>query len=213
MLGPMGAYVISALRVMTPSEIDRYAKSSDKNTIRAVAAGAEDFDLSNSQSHPQGSPPGGKDQSGFKPLNPMSDAEIIPIDSLKRKEQRERKEGQREHSAQAGQEIKTSHQPKTPPAGNSELESLGIFSADKVNAHNKAMEEAAKASDDSPSIFLLKQRERLKKTNTKIIGHTALKNYTQAAHVEMAVAEPDMEDPDQELAHGSKGILVNKKHY
>ena len=71
MLGPIGAHIMSVLRVMTPSEIDRYANTSEKRKVMAIAAGAEDLGLQDSNSRGTNSHSG-----SFKK---MTEAEIIPI--------------------------------------------------------------------------------------------------------------------------------------
>ncbi|MCO4755310.1 MAG: hypothetical protein KC478_12565, partial [Bacteriovoracaceae bacterium] len=75
MLGPMGAFIMSILRVMTPAEIDRYAKTSSDGGVRAIAAGGEEFDLMDSDSFVD------EDQAKaeHKKAAPQGEAKIIPI--------------------------------------------------------------------------------------------------------------------------------------
>ena len=219
MLGPMGAHVISALRVMTPSEIDRYARSSGTRRVRAMAAGAEDFDLSNSQSYEQGYDHE-QERSESAGFTPLTEAEIIPIDSYKSKGEQSKHKS--DSSFQTSQN--RAHEPPgagppprsgSPPGhnGGSELESLGIFSNKKIHAFKKAKEDSARLKEDSSTVFLLKVRESLKKANNLIIGSLALKLYLQTANADMTQAQPDIDNPEQELAQGSKGILINKKQF
>ncbi|MEX0797996.1 MAG: hypothetical protein WD025_01040 [Bacteriovoracaceae bacterium] len=206
MLGPMGAFVMSVLRVMTPAEIDRHTKDSDRKRVQAAAAGAEGMDLSDAGSYPYD----GQTKDSKSSFRQMTDAEIIPIQQFqeKNKSKKDRDEGERESHA-------TSHlsHDQTQKSKNSELERVGIYSSQKMNAIKEAENEKIKAGEESTTVFLLKQREKLKKTKSKMMSGSAIKTYAQAANAEMIEPEYDIDDPDQELAQGSRGILVNKKRY
>lgn len=193
MLGPIGAHLMSVLRVMTPSEIDRYSQASERRKTTAVAAGAEDMDLDSSQLNGRQSHSG-----GFKK---MTEAQIIPI--RPEREEPERNENKAPPETLADETSSSERQ----------LEEVGIFSQAKVEEVRKRAHDLARASEDSSSVFLLKQREKLKKSNNRMVGNAALKTYAQTAHAEMTQAEVDLESPDEELAQGSKGILINKKHF
>ncbi len=184
MLGPIGAHIMSVLKVMTPSEIDRYARASEKRRPTAVAAGAEDFDLEDSQT---GNPHSGS----FKK---MTEAEIIPI----RPEQNEK-----------GGPPPEGQSSKDPPHSNrsdEELESVGIFSGKKIQDMKNRAEDIAKAAEDSSSVFLIKQRAKLKETNVRMIGNTALKTYAETAHADMTQTEVDLEDPTKKQVMAQKAF-------
>lgn len=206
MLGPMGAHVMSVLRVMTPAEIDRYAKTSGQKKVQAMAAGAEDLNLDNAQSFAHQKSP---EKEEFKPLS--TEAEIIPIKGRDSEPQKEHQEKSFDH--QQPSSVYEEMDEDDEVQGNGELESLGIYSSKKISAFKKAQEKKRRSKEDSSSVFLLKQREKLKKTNHKMIGNVALKTYSQTMTADMTKAEVDIDDPDKELAEGSRGILVNKKHY
>lgn len=215
MLGPMGAHIISALRVMTPAEIDRYtAKDTKKIQTQALAAGGEEFDYSHSTPFGQSEQKRSREEQERKENpNRLGEAEIIPIDVAKAKQ----RDGEEELPARPKRNPKNSEEPEDAfmpsPGEDSELEKAGIVSSAKMNARQKALEDYRQAKEDSSTVFLLKERERLKKTNIKMAGNTALKTYFQTANADMSKAEPDLDDPDKEVAQGSKGILINKKHF
>lgn len=208
MLGPMGAKIIDLLRIMTPNEIDRYVEKKEEvsNANIQLAAGAEDFNVSNTPVNhnlsKQEKKEEEKDQDDIQ-----HEAKIIPIN----------KDVQEQNSKSTEEE----HEPIDPEQAleyeatfkEKELEAAGIFSAQKIEALKKEKLKRVKAKQESTSNFIIKEREKLKQTKLRLIEQDAIKNYNLNANVESLNDEIDIDNPDEEIIVGNKGILVNKKHY
>ena len=98
-------------------------------------------------------------------------------------------------------------------APESDLEKLGIYSKEKLAEFAAAKEQKKKSKQDSTTVFLIKQREKLKESSTKLVGKVGIDNYVKTSRqLEEIDGELDMTDPDKDIAKGNRGVLVNKKH-
>lgn len=188
MLGPIGAHVISVLRIMTPSEIDRYMDSGrEKSRIEALAAGAENLTTNNNPPSHYDQQTGEKaDDTDHEEVGPGSgEARVIPING-------------------------TIEEEKTQG-----LEELGILSVKqrKVLESKAKLEKLSK--QDSSTVFLLSERKKLEVAKRKLVYGNALKSYNEALHVEIhpELDSDEPQEPQAERATGVKGILLNKKQY
>jgi len=213
MLGPMGARIMDLLKIMTPNEIDRYIdKTAEESTEQVkIASGGESFDALSSNSNPN---PHSKSNKNDADTTESSEheAKIIPIraevieniesdkKSLKQSPQLSNDDSEEEGSYHATK-------------NESELEAAGIFSAGKIDALKREKLKKQKANQESTTNFILGQREKLKKTKLKLVEMEAIRNYNQNSNIESINNEIDLENPEEEVVIGSKGILVNKKHY
>lgn len=215
MLGPMGAYVISALRLLTPSEIDRYTKPSSKKKARvsAMAAGAEEYAVEEyaveefASDGAAGKPPDTAAGSRAK----SSDAEIIPIKG--RGSPFHNKEEQAEQALDGPS-------PGSDPPTRAEFIPMQPARV-SVNAENQGQPEndsiqksqGKEAPGDLAAVFLLEERQKLKESNTKIAEGNALKSYNDIVNADFSQADSEDDYPEGERPQGLKGILINKKHY
>lgn len=207
MLGPMGAKIIDLLKIMTPNEIDKYVEKKEEVSSANIqlAAGAEEFDVKNS---PKNIPINKKSHQNEEESDDevQHEAKIIPIHKDVEVPENEEHEEPEEENLEEDLEYSVSNKDK-------ELEAAGIFSAQKINALKKEKLKRLKAKQESTSNFILKEREKLKKTKLRLIEQDAIKNYNQNASVEKLNDEIDINNPEEEVIVGNKGILVNKKHY
>src|SRR5690554_3690013 len=127
MLGPMGAQIISLLKLVTPAEIDRYVRKSKSRPVKALAAGAEDFDLANSEPSPY-------KQSRAGPSESNEDARILRLAPLARDDL-------------------TDDEPDALKS-----QSFSAHVRDRASP-----EKGQESAPESPSVFLLEQRRRLKR--------------------------------------------------
>ncbi len=196
MLGPMGAVVMSVLKVMTPAEIERYSQGREAETeeVSKIAAGVESLgsgSMESSFNHQKQD----QNKKDWKPPNDpekeFGEAKIIPIRPPP------------EESAPVESEPE------------SELEEMGIISGEKQHAIKEAASAREKSEQDSATIFLIKERQRLKKVKHRLNTNEAFKTYEVSSSIEFFKPEPevDLDNPDKEDAIGSRGILINKKHY
>jgi hypothetical protein len=198
MLGPMGSTIISILRVLTPSEIDRYTEDQvvPENAIK-IASGAEGFepDSSSSRSHQSFR---NKDEEGknleSKDYEVEHEAQIIPI------------------NASVKIESKPDHIPDNaePREELSGLAVVGIESKQALKDKENLRLEREDSKKESTSVFILNQRERLKRSQNKLVGQAAILEYQKSATQEMLNSNDDDEDSK---VSGASGILINKKHY
>lgn len=205
MLGPMGAVVMNVLKVMTPSEIERYSQGREAEEVSKIAAGAESISSGGAGSsfNPQSeSHHKKKEHPPNESLNDSGEAKIIPI--------REQMPIRPPPKAPPPDEPKST---KVEPEN--ELEGMGIVSGEKQHAIKEAASAREKSKQDSATIFILKERERLKKSKSKMNTSEAFKTYAESSNLEFykPEIEVDLDDPDKEEAIGSRGILINKKHY
>lgn len=217
MLGPMGARIIDVLKIMTPSEIDRYMEKPQKEVAADIkkTAGGEDFDVTHSP--PQSGRKLKKDQNQQDDQTnqePEHQAKIIPLNKessehLEAKENKEREEQNLQSEIEIEDEIEFHQNDKA----QNELEKAGIMSAAKIEALKRKRLKELKKKQDSTTNFIIKEREKLKKTKGRLIEMEAIKNYNNNSNIDKLNDEIDIDNPEEEQSIGSKGILVNKKHY
>lgn len=212
MLGPMGARIIDLLKIMTPNEIDKYVEKPNEQSELKLAAGAEEFDVTKSPPKALGANQNKNDnenEDSTSEEDVKHEAKIIPLhkDSPHSFDEENNQESdEEERSAEEEAEYAASKAEK-------ELEKAGIYSASKISAIKKEKLKRYKAKQESTSNFILNQREKLKKTKLRLIEQDAIKNYSLNSNIEKLNDEIDLENPDEEVVFGNKGILVNKKHY
>jgi hypothetical protein len=211
MLGPLGSSIISILRVLTPSEIERYTDSIYKDdVVTKVAAGAEGFE-------PFEKPPGGfkprivsdeeesdesmSGESGDEKSQDDSKAKIIPISKTVKLEDLP---------------IAVQHLPnsKDKPLNSDKkksmnsLRDLGLKSSKELLEEQRLIQEIKNQSKDSTSVFILSEREKLRESKEKIASLMAIFEYRKSATQEIIVQDKDESEP---TIYGSTGILINTK--
>ena len=214
MLGPMGSTIISILRVLTPSEIDRYTEEhsvveSVNGQVGKIASGAEGFepsDFSSSQKFSQAQ----KDNQQHNEVELEHEAKIIPINSS----------------------IEIEHKPLDIPVPVKEieleeadgkstnnnsnilnaLESIGIEPKKTLRRKEERKRDQENAKKESTSIFILNEREKLKESQNKLAGQAAILEYKKSATQEITNSNAK-DNKKEKCSSSSSGILINKKHY
>lgn len=214
MLGPIGSRVIDLLKVMTPSEIDRYiTKKEAKVSSMPMAAGAEEFSL-NSEIHSHLSSKNSTDQdeeaSNSDDQQLEHGAKIIPLDK-NLSSMPEQIDDEPYFINREDDEFDLLI--KKNVESTNELEKMGILSARKIQEINKIKKDREKRSEQSSTSFLLSQREKLKNLRSKMVESDAIKNYVKSINFESTTSEIDIDNLEEETSVGNKGILINKKQY
>jgi 3-oxoacyl-(acyl-carrier-protein) synthase len=211
MLGPLGSSIISILRVLTPSEIDRYTDSIyEDGMVTKVAAGAEGFE-------PFEKPPGGfkprivteEDESDESMFSEGSDeksqdeskAKIIPISKMVKLEDLPIAI---QHLPESKDKSLNSDKKKSMNS----LSDLGLKSAKELLEEQRLIQEIKNQSKDSTSVFILNEREKLRESKEKIASLMAIFEYRKSATQEIIVQ--DLGD-DEPMIYGSSGILINTR--
>ena len=200
MLGPMGAVVMSALRVMTPSEIDRHAEKSGHGKIQPAAAGAEGFIPMNPDSYAGRGDRGQKSASSGKG---SEGAKIIPIRGFSEQTTQEEEE---QEALVSKNELK-----KGRAGSREEAQEKRAASSSNIQGGAPSPKTSEAKRESAEPIFLLKEREKLKKIQNQMNGSEALKSYAQSSKKELV--HPESGSEEREKAQGSRGILINRKHY
>lgn len=216
MLGPMGARIIDILKIMTPNEIDSYIEKPQKEVTADIkkAAGGEDFDVTHSpaQSGRKLKKDENQQQDDQANQEPEHQAKIIPLNK-ESSEHLAAKENEENEDQSLESEIEDEKEFHHNDKAQNELEQAGIMSAAKIEALKRKRLNELKKKQDSTTNFIIKQREKLKKTKVRLIEMEAIKNYNINSNIDKLNDEIDIDNPEEEVSIGSKGILVNKKHY
>jgi hypothetical protein len=212
MLGPIGSNLMLILRVLTPSEIERYSdeQASGENPV-ALAAGAENLSTSQHQSGSTLTNGNKKQQNTLTEEDDELKAKIIPINEKVKKELKE-KEQQQEQT-----EKNNFTSPPEPLSGESSgLESIGVLSRSQMAEIEAKKLKQENDKKESTTVFILNQREKLKSSQNKLAEQAAILQYRKNASQEFIkheVSDEDFDEDNDSNASGSCGILVNKKHY
>jgi hypothetical protein len=229
MLGPIGSNLMLILQVLTPAEIDLYTQKARDRSVRApMAAGAEELDIAYDH---RGPPDGftenkkGNKESGDPEKNDESSqqAKILPLfkNEISHNDEVDEENSNSDYNlgeAPSNNQVDEleNHDLINKKQG-SELESIGVYSADTIKKQRQREALKKRQSQPSASMFLIDQRNKLKSSQNKLREQTALKNYQKNAHVESIHRDIDIdaEEVDGEVnnSSGVAGILVNKKQF
>ncbi len=208
MLGPMGSTIMSILRVLTPSEIERYTDSIyEEGQVTKIAAGAEGFEPFD---HPREKftpklVPSVEDESDEPSSNEdtsQTKAKIIPINETIKLENipiaiqhlPEKKDKNLNHDKKKSMNT---------------LRDLGLKSSKEILDEQRLIQEIKNQSKDSTSVFLLTEREKLRESKEKISSLMAIFEYRKSATQELMTKDP--EEEEEYTISGSSGILINTK--
>jgi len=218
MLGPIGASLMSIMRVLTPSEIDRYVDvQSDTKATQLRAVGGETMSFDERESHMEDSYKG-------PPEKEKSQAKIIPISDFQKDKKDPKSQQKGPPKSLIGPPPNNihefhPHEEDYLPGQSShldELESIGIFTSSHLKEEQERKIAKEKSGQESTTVFILSQREKLLDSTKKLVGQSAIKEYQVTSSQEIVqrdLTEDDYDEDGELLASGSKGILVNKKHY
>lgn len=194
MLGPIGSEIMSIFRLLSPHEIDKYiveekADSYKVGQTNAVAANGESINLSTDNTGTDL-----LDDDSSKKFPKDHEAKIIPLHSDDDNEKEKKR---------LSSEINK---------GDS-LESIGVLSASKIKEIEKERLERERKKKDSATVFILKERERMRNAKRKMIEQIALKSYQENSSQEFLEATEEELENDDLNVNDIKGILLNKKHF
>lgn len=211
MLGPIGSEIMSIFRLLSPEEIEKYIqrkKSRKVEGAKVVGGQAMSFD---------DSPPHSPDQETSKKFPKNHQAEIIPISQLK-----EKSSGEEEFQEEETAEFANIHENNQDEAQAqiaraqqtaSKLESIGILSAATIKEQEAKRLKEEKSKQDSTTVFLLKERQKMRESKKKLVGQKAIKSYqVQSAQEFYEESDDDLLEDDLQN-NDLKGILLNKRHY
>lgn len=217
MLGPIGSDIMSIFRLLSPTEIDKYIEAKKVQKISgSMAASGE------SLSFDEHAPHTGQDQlekhnSEGKPVG-----KVIPINKDIKLPEEVVNENESELKPQQFDNELVQHKlvpkEKSIPlssAPKTDLEKAGVLSASTIRLQELNRLEEELKGRDSTTAFLIKEREKMRKSKMRLVEQHAYKTYKVNANQEMIdSSNRDVdEDDDEESSNSTKGILINKKHF
>ena len=213
MLGPIGANLMSILKVLTPSEIDLYSEMEEEIVAQPIAVGAENIQYDEHSSslaeEYKRKLAQEQDEETIEDDEPEK-AKIIPIN---KKVEQELSENGEFFEQKQKLEISEDRKSFQTPDKNS-LNAIGILSKHQQREIEEEKQRQENSKKDSTSVFILDQREKLKKSRMRLVEQKAISQYKKNASAEIMIQKEDSEDEVEETRDSSsKGILVNKRHY
>lgn len=207
MLGPIGASLMSIMRVLTPAEIELYIqRSSDTKVVAPIAVGAEGESSDYIDDPPKEIDIKYNQQQAQDNEETCEVIELYP-DNFERVEQEVVYDGDNYQSDDLRH--------KELSQNSSELESIGIYSAATIAEKEKERAEEKKKATPSASVFLINERLKLKNSQQKLKEQIAIKNYNKNNVIQLKAKDSTYELDDtseEEISKNSiTGILINKK--
>ncbi|MBT4792821.1 MAG: hypothetical protein HON90_14700 [Halobacteriovoraceae bacterium] len=211
MLGPIGSEIMSIFRLLSPNEIDRYIVPEEEvSQGMKIAAGAEDMDYTGAQKNTQDYKPAEKFPKDHQ-------AKIIPLSDFNKKGTVKKKQAnpQENESDNHSQKQRPTATPKQPRAqnSNSSLESIGVLSAQTIREQEHKRLNEENENKDSATIFLLKEREKMRGSKKRMIEQQAIRSYKTNSEQEFYTEAQEADFDEEDSSEGLKGILLNKKHF
>lgn len=213
MLGPIGSEIMRLFRLLSPDEIEKYVTHEEMGEISRgvkVAANGDSMNFgARSSKHSNGSFPK-EDQAKIIPINESVENEL--------KSQAKRHlvhHGDQEFPVnrnEANQELSKRTAASIASAGGSGLESIGVLSASKIREIEDARLKKENDTKDSATVFLLKERNKMRQSKKMMVEQRALRQYQDNAAQEFHEEVFD-EESGEVSSPDLKGILLNKKHY
>lgn len=198
MLGPIGSEIMSIFRLLSPDEIDKYIVEEKANSYRTgetAAIAANDGGMALSPEHANMA---STDDSEGNKFPKDHQAKIIPLN-------------QRDSDEEKHDPYKSRPQASENESG--ELASIGVLSASKIKEIERDRLEREKKKRDSATVFLLKERERMRSAKRRLIEQTAIKSYQTNASQEFLEETEEEIESEEHSTNDLKGILLNKKHF
>ena len=93
-----------------------------------------------------------------------------------------------------------------------DLASMGILSSSTIKQIENDRRKKENENKDSATVFLLKERQKMRESKKRMIEQEAIKSYQTNAAQEF-YDESEDEFSEEEGHHDLKGILLNKRHY
>lgn len=221
MLGPIGSELMSIFRLLSPDEMDRYIVENKVKKIEGVMAASGDQLSYDSQTHSPVNYSGSDDQennekSDSEEIDVENQAKIIPLHAFKDPPPGEgddrvekRVENFSKVSPGENSKIQSSTQTTTPKGA---LGSIGILSAAQIRQQEQARLAKEKEKEDSITVFLLKERDKMRRSKQKIVEQSAIQIYKSSAAVELNLDE-SVDEEEGSSAVDMRGILINKRQF
>ena len=210
--------ILAIFRLLSPEEIERYIGLEDKSESVPIkkAAGAENITVDNST--PKKEAPSvralndsQRPQKASQAFPRDNQAQIIPIHKdIKIDAPSEDAEVTQKSYPEVKKE--SSLEGYIAEEEDNELAAVGILSANTIKKIEQDQIAKKNAQKDSATIFLLKEREKLKSSQKKLNSYVAFKSYQSSAAQEF-YEESDENILDDEKKTELKGILLNKKQF
>jgi hypothetical protein len=217
MLGPIGSDIMSIFRLLSPAEIDKYIEAKKVQKISgSMAASGESLSFDDHEPH------AGKDELLRHNSEGKASAQVIPINKNIKLPKEVENQNAGEPNLIAGAEVPhkvsnelAQHKLVSPQKPKSDLEKMGVLSASSVRLQELNRLEEELRGRDSTTAFLIKEREKMRRSKMRLVEQHAYKTYKVNANQEMLDSsnkDADEED-DEESSNSTKGILINKKHF
>lgn len=189
------------IKVLTLEEINRYCEKLDAEAEvsrpQKLVVGGEAFSGSD------------KPSSSPKPKVDEEKAKILPFGKQKT---------DLEQNPQKFDEEVEEATEDTKGIPETELEQAGIISAEKIRDLERKKKKQKEAKMESASVFLIRERQKMRTSQAKLVEQAAIKNYISNSQVSKSVkfTQDDIDDINEDEDTGSysaqsSGILLNKK--
>jgi len=211
MLGPIGSEIMKMFRLLSPDEIDKYIVREDERVVNSsMAANGEPMQFNDERPHLENQEPKNKFPKDHQ-------AKIIPINEEvgKKRVIDENFEAVNyiDENTNDSKEQQHSNKPQyqEDSAPNS-LASIGVLSASTIKEIEAKRRAEENKSKDSATVFLLKEREKMRQSKKRLTKQIAINMYKTNAAQEFK-EDTDEDILDENYSNDLKGILVNKKHF
>jgi hypothetical protein len=196
-------WILRCLSLLTPKVIEDLTSSAfHRKATLPLAAGAESETIFvNSETNDV-----------FKAQSEDIKAKIIPFKKNEEKQDTEEFENVSEDVENDFEEeinLELSQDQLKALSKNGNLESVGIINTEKQKIIDEIHKKKAKLKEDSSTLFLIKQRSKLKNCQEKLQTQDAIKSYKKSSTED----SKSKYDEEGKPIVGSTGILVNKKHF
>lgn len=205
MSNPSQQWIIESFQVMTPEKVGELTNSVVQRKALPMAAGAEGQEFFEELAVPDEQYSVEEDQ----------DAKIIPLRARGPSTQTKIKEENIIEDMQEDIDLEEkilkelNQEDLDMLQRGSRLESLGIINSDKQRLLDDINKKKKKAKEESPTVFVLNEREKLKDSSVKLATQDAIKSYKKSSTQD----SKQKYDEEGKSIVGSSGILVNKKHF
>ena len=205
MLGPIGSEVMAIFRLLSPHEIDAYITEEEASVVRIegsrTATGEELSHDSSKQFYQKADPEQVADLDDTDEIDVKKPAKIIPLHAYQEQKQQPEERPSKQHSRPTG------------GSKSSGLDSLGILSASQIKEQEQERLKQERNKEDSVTVFLLKERQKMRQSKQRLTEQTAIKLYQTNAAVDLHMEETVDEDGETLASSDMRGILVNKKQF
>lgn len=208
MIGPVSNSLMHLLRILTPYEINRLTQeveSKRKHDEELSLSTSIDLDIGKKELQTNISM---QDMGLLDLTKGQSQAKILPFDNPELKEEKkEQKEKQIQKQLRAEEENSFLDVLKIHPKKSKAKIRKKIANSDYYYEDEELPSEAEE-DQVSTSIFLLEQREKIRKSNSRLSGKEAVNVYKKQASVDVK-----NESKDDLSESSATGILVNKRQF